>query len=133
MENKKFFDDKTIKAIILSAILGTSVISLLLILCALLMSFGVLPINTASVCSTLSLSIGAFLSGLFAAKSLKKNGMALGAVLGAILFLIFTAISLIASLTAPSLLTLLKGIIMIVSSALGGILGVNIAAKRKII
>lgn len=133
MENKKFFDDKTIKAIILGAILGTSVISLLLILCALLMSFDILSIDFASICSTLSLSIGAFLSGLFAAKSLKKNGMLIGAILGGILFLIFTAISLIASLTAPTLLTLLKGIIMVVSSALGGILGVNIAAKRKII
>ena len=28
---------------------------------------------------------------------------------------------------------LLKGIIMVISSALGGILGVNVAAKRKII
>lgn len=133
MENKKFFDDKTIKAIILGAILGTSVISLLLILCALLMSFDILSIDFASICSTLSLSIGAFFSGFFAAKSLKKNGMLIGAILGGILFLIFTAISLIASLTAPTLLTLLKGIIMVVSSALGGILGVNIAAKRKII
>lgn len=133
MENKKFFDDKTIKALILGAILGTSVISLLLILCALLMSFGVLAIDLASVCSTISLSIGAFLAGLFAAKNLKKNGMVIGIILGAVLFLIFTCISLIASLSAPTLLTLLKGIIMVISSALGGILGVNVAAKRKII
>ena len=133
MENKRFFDNNTTKTIILGLIVGTAIISILLILCALMMSLGVLPITAANICSTLSLSIGAFLAGLFTAKKLKKKGLITGLIIGGILFLIFTVISLIATLAAPTFLTLLKGIITIISSGIGGILGVNIASKRKLI
>lgn len=133
MENKKFFDNETIKSLTIGVILGTAVISLLLIFCALLMSLGVIGIDFANICSTLSISIGAFIAGFFTLKKLKKNGLVTGLILGGILFLIFTCISLIATLSAPSLLTLLKGIITVISSAIGGILGVNISNKRKII
>lgn len=133
MENKRFFDENITKTIVLGLIVGTAIISLLLILCALLMSLGVLPIGAANICSTLSISIGAFISGFFTAKKLKKKGLITGLIIGGILFLIFTCISLIACLSAPTLLTLLKGVITVISAALGGILGVNSAAKRKII
>ena len=133
MENKKFFNNEMIKSLILGAILGTAIISILLVLSALLLSLGVLPITAASICSTLSLSIGALLSSIFTLKNLKKNGLVTGLILGIVLFLIFTCISLIATLSAPTLLTLLKGIITMISASLGGIIGVNLAAKRKII
>ena len=133
MENKRFFDENTTKTIILGLIVGTALISILLILCAIMMSISVLPITAANVCSTLSLSIGAFLAGLFTAKRIRKKGLVTGLIVVGILFLIFTVISLIATLSAPTLLTLLKGVITAVSSGIGGILGVNMAAKRKLI
>lgn len=133
MDKNSLFCSENIKNIILGLIVGTAGISILLIIFALIMSFGVLPINLSSIYSSISLSVGSILGGYITAKRAKKKGLILGLILGGILFLIFTLISLIATGSAPSLITLLKGIITVISGGVGGILGVNQTAKRNII
>ena len=77
-------------------------------------------------------AISAFVGSFVAAKLNKKNGLGMGAALGAVLFLIFTAISLILHGNI-TLLSLIRAGIMLACAALGGIVGVNIKKQEKII
>ncbi len=133
MEKKKSSENLNIKAVISGLICGVAAICVLLLLCALLMSFGILPITMSNICSSVSLGIGSMLAGLVAAKKLQKNGLLIGLATGAVIFLIFTLISLIGVRSAPSFSTLFKAIICAAAGCIGGILGVNSAGKRKII
>lgn len=118
---------------ILGALVGLALIILILSLMALIMSFGILPIKVSPLLSSISVAIGAFLGGIFAAKKMQKNGLLIGSATGGILFIIFSLISLLAFKSAPGGATLIRGIIFIISASVGGIIGVGSDEKRKII
>ena len=132
MDKKGFFYRLSIKSIIIGLICGTAAISVILLLFALIMSFGIIPVSLSSLLSSFALSMGALFAGFMTAKIEKKNGLLYGFLTGAILFLIFTVISLLGVKSTPTLTTLLKGIITIIAGGVGGILGVNTGNKRKI-
>ena len=77
--------------------------------------------------------IGAFVGGLFAALLHKSKGMIIGICVGFIMFLIITVVSLIVSGGGITLNTPLRLVIMSILGAVGGIVGVNRSAKRKMI
>ena len=83
--------------------------------------------------STVSVSLGAFFSAFFTAKKMKKRGYIAGLAVGILTFVIVTVISLIVSKNGFSLNTLFHFIIIILSSVIGGILGVNSALNKKYI
>lgn len=121
------------KPLLSGLIIGIMVTILLFVLFALAMSFYILPINSASIVSSISLAVGAFCGGFFSAKKLTKNGIIIGSLCGVIMFLLFSLIGIIAFGTAPGTSTLIRLLIFITSGAIGGIIGVGNADKRKII
>lgn len=125
--------EATIKPLISSIIIGLVITALLFILFALAMSFYILPINSASVVASLSIAVGTFFGGFFAAKKLKKNGLIIGALCGLLMFILFTLIGIAAFGSAPSASTLIRLLIFVTSGAIGGIIGVGNADKRKIV
>lgn len=125
--------ENIVKPMLLGAVFGLVAIILVLMLLALIMSFGILPLSAAPAISSVSVAIGAFFAGFIAAKKFKKNGLLIGALCGAVLFALFTLIGLAAFNSAPSASTLIRLIVFITASAVGGIIGVGGSDKRKIV
>lgn len=120
-----------IQSVILGCICGIATICILMLICALFMSLGVFPVSAAGIFSTVCLSLGTFPAGFISAVKYKQNGLLIGSLTGAVIFLLFLCFSLIGVRSAPTLTTLYKGVISVLSAALGGILGVNKAGKHK--
>lgn len=125
--------ENIVKPLLFGAIVGLVVIILVLVLLALIMSFGILPISAAPALSSVSIAVGAFSAGFITAKKFGKNGLLIGALCGAVLFALFTIIGLAAFATSPSASTLIRLIVFITASAVGGIIGVGGSDKRKIV
>lgn len=125
--------EASVKPLVSGLIIGLIITSLLFVLFALAMSFFILPTNSANIVASISIAVGTFLGGYFAAKKLAKNGLIIGALCGFAMFLLFTIIGIAAFGTAPSASTLIRLLIFVTSGAIGGILGVGNADKRKII
>ncbi|MBO5105569.1 MAG: TIGR04086 family membrane protein [Clostridia bacterium] len=125
--------ETSVKPLIRGLIIGLVITSMLFILFALAMSFYILPTNSATIVASLSIAVGAFFGGYFAAKKLAKNGLIIGALCGFAMFLLFTLIGIAAFGTAPSTSTLIRLLIFMTSGAIGGIIGVGNADKRKIV
>lgn len=125
--------ENLVKPLLFGALLGLAIIIIALILLALIMSFGILPISASPALSSVSVAIGAFFAGFIAAKKFGKNGILIGTLCGAVLFALFTIIGLAAFSTAPSASTLIRLLVFITASAVGGIIGVGGSDKRKIV
>ncbi len=114
-------------------IIGLITTFLLFVLFALMMSFYILPTTSATILASVSIAVGSFFGGFFSAKKLGKNGILIGALCGVAMFLLFTLIGIIAFGNAPGASTLIRLLIFITAGAIGGIIGVGDADKRKIV
>ena len=83
--------------------------------------------------ATLSLGLGTLVSSFFASKKIGQKGYVIGAVIGAVSFIIVTLIGLMASKDIFTLNTLFRLIILMLSSLIGGVLGVNNKGNQKYI
>lgn len=88
--------------------------------------------NTILIFSIISMSLGVFTGGLASAKILKQKGFLVGAINGVVFFFLITFISFAVSQAPVSAVSLIKLITFVLSSVLGGIIGVNTTKKRKI-
>ena len=129
MQNKgtdKFLNKKSIKAILFGAVTGIFAVTILF----LIAGFGISKLDTypASIIDYVILAIifiGGLIAGFVTGRIYKSSGILYGAMTGIVLFLIilFAGISSIAD--GMSLFTLYKLALLVISSALGGIWGVN--------
>ena len=122
-----------LKPILTGCIVGITVTLCLFVLLALIMSFSILPTNSASVVASVAIAVGSFLGGFSAAKKLGKNGLIVGAICGFLLFIILTLIGVAAFKSAPGTSTVIRLLIFTVSGAIGGTIGVSGDDKRKIV
>lgn len=83
--------------------------------------------------ATISLGIGTLITSFFASKKIGQRGYLVGAVIGAAVFFIITLVGLMASKDIFTLNTLFRLIILMLSSIIGGILGVNNKENQKYI
>lgn len=132
MVKEKSFEYGIIKPLIIS--LSVSVVSSLIFM--LLGAVAVTNLNvgedTVLIFAILSMSIGVFFGGFFGAKFYKKKGYLIGGLNGFFFFLIITLISLILNNSPITVISLFKLILFVISSIIGGIIGVNTSRKRKI-
>lgn len=82
--------------------------------------------------ATISLAVGSFISSRYAAKKIGDRGYLVGLIIGAVVFTVITALSLILG-NSMSLNTLFHFIIIMLSSLVGGIMGVNRDKHKKYI
>ena len=100
-------------------------ITLFLLLFALLFFKLSIPLSAVTPLAMAALGLGGFAGGLAAGLSSRQNGLAVGAVCGVLLTLILLVVSLARGAEVSPGLTALKGAVLTVCSAAGGVLGVN--------
>lgn len=126
--------DKTfIKALILGVVSSVAMISVLLcIVTVILLVSSLLPYEYLSYIMLAIDAIGAFFGGYVAARISKKQGLVLGALNGAIVFFALTVAGFCVSNDTLTIITLLKAVLIILLSAIGGVRGVNTKEKLHI-
>ena len=115
-----------------SALVGMIISVLSLMLAAGLMLAGDMPEETSSVISAICLGVGSLFAGFLSAKKIKSGGIINGLICGVVIYLIVLFISLFLSEKGFSLITLFHLAITLLTAAIGGVLGVSAASKRKL-
>ena len=117
--------------ILIGSGIGVVVILLLLVLFSLILTISDFGSGVLMPMSTVCVGFGALAAGFAASKINGKNGFITGMMSGAVLYVLFLLISLIVSGGAISMVSFFRLIIMLVCSAIGGILGINLKRKKK--
>lgn len=117
---------KFAKSIIWGTFSGSIICTILLFAAAFLFTkIGYIPDNMMSTVTVIITCIGVFFGGYIAAKISKQKGLLVGFMVGILIFLIITAISVIVIKQPVTLSVLTKAVIIIVTGAIGGLLGVS--------
>lgn len=87
----------------------------------------------ATVFATVSLAAGSLVSAFYLARKIAKKGFLVGLLVGGAEFIIVTLISMFVDKGGITVNTLFHLIIILLSSLIGGIVGVNKAGKQKYI
>lgn len=124
-ENKK-------SAYIFGGIIGVVTTVLLMIIFALVLLFFDIDRAYATPFATISVAFGSFFASKFASKKIGNKGYVTGTFIGAAVFFTITFLSLILG-NDLSLNTLFHFIIIMLSSLVGGISGVNSKSKKRYI
>lgn len=77
-----------------------------------------------------SICIGTFAGGYITARINKNMGMAVGAICGLLVFVIFLGAGAIFG-SELGVVSIIRGIVAVIAGALGGVLGVNKRKRRK--
>lgn len=119
-------------AYIWGAVFGVlSCLAVMLIFSAILLFFNIDRAYAAPF-ATISIAVGSFIASHYTAKKIGDKGYLVGLIIGVVVFLAITAISLILG-NSLSLNTLFHFIIILLSSIVGGIMGVNKNGHKKYI
>ena len=120
---------KMITAILTGIICGVILCSGIMLLSSfILFKTGTLPLDIAYILMQITGAVSAFTGGYIAVRIYKSNGLLIGLITSAIMFLIVFCIGLIVCIEPVSFSTLTKCIAMLCAGMAGGILSVN---KRK--
>lgn len=120
-----------IKALILGAVSSVAMITVLLcIMAVILLVSSLLPYDYLAYIMLLIDAIGVFFGGYIAARINKSQGLLLGLSNGFIIFVALVICGFLISNETITIITLLKALVILISSSLGGIKGVN--TKEKI-
>ncbi len=119
--------------IIKTVILGLVVSFLAILIFAIAMYFLEGGYKYSPLFATLSIAVGCFISSLYLGGVLAKKGILIGLSVGGTVFIVMTLITLIVNSGAVSMHILLRLIILLLSSIIGGIIGVNRKLSQKYI
>ena len=114
-------------------LLGVAVTTAFVLLFSLVLNFLELSKNLAPLFGTLSVAFGALTSAFYIARKKGNRGLLTGAIIGGITFILVTLISLIADKGSVTSNTLFHFVIFMLSSLIGGVLGVNKKKNEKYI
>lgn len=89
--------------------------------------------NYSTLVSGVCLGVGALTSGFLACKKIRSGGIINGGLCGVLLYFFVFLLSLFISENGFSAVSISHSAICIVSSAIGGVFGVNLSQKRKIL
>lgn len=114
------------------AILGVLICLAAMIVFSAILLFLNIDRAYATPFATISVAVGCFIAARHTAKKIGDKGYLVGLIIGAVVFAVITALSLILG-NGLSLNTLFHFIIMMLSSLVGGIMGVNKNKHKKYI
>ena len=126
-------ENKTIKTVIISGLIGISVTIAFVFLFAAVMYFGGMDKTYSVIFATISVAAGCLAAAFVAAYKNRKKGFLIGLVVGGIAFSVIFLISLISDKGAITVNTLFHLIIFMLSSVIGGVMGVNKSNDKKYI
>lgn len=118
--------------ILLGAGIGFGITLLMLLLMAVLMLATGINTNMASPLASVALAAGSAMGSYIAAFRNKQKGFVCALLIAAIIFAGITLVALIIS-REFSLMSLIHLVVVVLSSLIGGILGVNKSDKVKIV
>lgn len=136
MKNDKSQNDglfaKMAKAVISGTIIGAIMCMLMLII----VSFVFVKIQSVPETAVVPAAIfiacaGAFVGGYFAARIRKSTGMAVGAISALLMFIILLLVGMLFMGDNFGVVSFLRMVLMLLSGAIGGVLGVNKRKRRK--
>lgn len=122
-----------LKSILISNLIGIICSFLLITLFAVILSMCDFSENMSAYMSIAIVGVSAYFVGFFAAKIYGKRGFLIGVLSGIVYYIFFTIIAIAISKDSLSLMFLLRTLLVVTFSALGGIIAVNGNDKRKII
>lgn len=122
---------RSIKPIAVSTLVGAIFCIGILLLLSLVVSTQNIPQAMISPMAIFAVSVGSFASGFCCARAMRANGLAYGALCGVIMCTVVLFASLIVSDGGFGIPALLKIAFMMLSSMIGGVMGVNTKHKRK--
>ena len=122
-----------IKPVVWGCIFGTIITFLIMMLLAFFLTVKDFPKSFAAPLVSVAAGIGSLAAGFVAAKKFKKQGFQIGALTGFVLFLIVVLVSMFVSGAGFSILSVIRLLIMVLSSSIGGLFSVNMKQKRKIV
>lgn len=127
--------DKIIKAFISVAtatLLSAVICAILLIILSLIFTNGqIIPYLVISQMVMLISAISVFIGGIIVSKVSKTKGLALGATTGLIMFMIIAICSILIFDEPFTSTALLRAALLVISGALGGVIGINKKKRRK--
>lgn len=114
------------KPLLFGSMSSIIVSSLLLFLTALLISKGGnIPYEFMEILMIFISTLGSFVGGLISGKFSKSNGWLSGLLCGGVLFFIFFICGLIVTHSSLTIITLTRGVAIILASTIGGIIGIS--------
>ena len=123
------FVPAAVKPYLIAVGAGALVTAVLLLLFALLD----MPSAASVALSTVAAALGALVSGFTAAKLKGCKGLVNGLIAGGILFAVILVISMCVSAAQFTMLTPARLIVCLLMAGIGGVMGVNMGRKRKMI
>lgn len=126
-------DKKGYLIYILGFVIGIVVTAVFITLFAVIMYLSGSAFKYAPVFATVSVAIGSLTAAFFTVKKQGSHGLIVGAVIGGITFILITLISLIINRGGVTVNTLFHFIIIMLSSLIGGVIGVNKGKSHKYI
>lgn len=120
-----------IKPIVIGFLVGAFSAFFVLIIAAFLMTLKDVPEWSLGVISTVATSIGSLVAGYFCAYIYKKQGLAVGALMGTVIFMLLYIIGILSGAAPFTLGKLAMFSSDLIFGVLGGIIGINKVIKRK--
>ncbi len=121
-----------LKPIIITVLIWLAVTLFFVAGFSVILSVTDINLKYSPVFSTLSLGFGGFAASYYLSAKKGSNGLLTGLVIGLIIFTVITLVGLIINSAALSFNTVFHLIIIVLSSSIGGILGVNRKPKSYI-
>ena len=121
-----------LKAIVLGACSGAVFCMIGLIVCALVfMGAKSIPYQIIQQIVLAICGLGALLSGYLCVRISRKNGLLFGFLAALLLFLLMLLVSAAAIQEPFTQQSVLRGLVMVIAGAIGGVIGVNKKSKRR--
>ena len=122
-----------VKALIISVVVNImTCVVCLVFLCLVMTISGALFEGSLKYLTLIPLALGGYTGGFCAGRINKEKGMILGAVSGFIVFIAMIIISFSLQSTDITYMIILKGIAIVLFSAIGGVKGINKKEKFRI-
>ncbi len=124
--------NKKLSIYALSIVIGVGITILCMLIFAAIMLFAKFDREYAVPFATISLAVGTLFAARFASGKIGSKGYLVGLIIGVVVFLILLVISIVINRSSLGVNTLFHFIIIVLSSLIGGISGVNKRNKKLI-
>ena len=104
--------------------------TVMLAICAFILSIRDMPHTAVVLLSIACTVVGAFVGSFVSARLMKENGLIVGLVTGVLFYLVVLLVNAVIGIAGTGLFSVSRLVIILITAAIGGILGVN--AKKKL-
>ena len=128
-EDSSAIKKRVLRPVVIGTVIGAGGCLLILLLMAAVMASSDIPKAAVTPMAVAAAAIGAFISGIVAARISREKGLMLGAVCGLLLYLLVMLAGCAVLREIRGAYAVVKLAVMIGCAALGGVLGVNMGKR----